>query len=160
MIHVYRITQYNGSLVVDTPSESLTCPMAQTHPICGCPIQIVAMALRSQFLPRRQIEHLCRQRQHTQDRVRLESSVKFYSRNTVNIRGMSLKDYTSADMTNVAVLGFSYSLERVDGIGSMAWSSTSLFHFVDEVRTPVGNLVDVGANPSSPSTLQIKPIKG
>ena len=55
----------------------LTCSMTQTPPICGCPTQIVAMVLKSQFLPRTQIKHLRRQRQHIQDRVRLGSSVRF-----------------------------------------------------------------------------------
>ena len=35
------------------------------------------MVLKSQFLPRTQIKHLRRQRQHIQDRVRLGSSVRF-----------------------------------------------------------------------------------
>ena len=78
------------------------------------------MVLKSQFLPRRQIKHLRRQRQHIQDQVRLGSSVKFYSKDTVNIGGVSITDYTSAEMPNVSELGISYSLEYFDGICSMA----------------------------------------
>ena len=55
----------------------VTCSMTQAHPICGCPTPIVTMVLKSQFLPRMQIKHLRRQRQHIQDRVRLGSSVRF-----------------------------------------------------------------------------------
>ena len=124
VIHDYRNAQYNGSLVVGTPSGELTCPMTQVHPICGCPTQIVAMVLMSQFLPRRQIKHLRRQRQHVQDRVRLGSSVRFYSKDTVNIGGVSITDYTSAEVINVSELGISYSLENLTE--SAAWLDVPL----------------------------------
>ena len=88
--------------------------MTQAHPICGCPTQqIVAMVLKSQFLPRKRIRHLRRQRQHIQDRVRLGSSVRFYSKDTVNIGGVSITDYTSAEVTDVSELGISYSLRKI-----------------------------------------------
>ena len=74
----------------------------------------------------------------------------------MNIAGVSITDYTFAEVTNVSGLGISYSLENLTE--SAAWLDvpTSLFHFVDRVRTPVEGLVDAGAKPSSPSTLKIK----
>ena len=36
----------------------------------------------------------------------------FYSEDTVNIGGVSITDYTFAEVTKVSGLGFSYSLER------------------------------------------------
>ena len=81
---------------------------------------MVAIILKSQFLPRKQIRHLRRQRQHNQDRVRLGSSVRFLLQDTVNIGGVSIADYTFAEVTNVSGLGISYSLEKFDGICGMA----------------------------------------
>ena len=44
----------------------------------------------------------------------------FYSKDTVNIGGVSITDYTFAEVTNVSELGISCSLEKFDGICGMA----------------------------------------
>ena len=38
----------------------------------------------------------------------------------MNIGGVSITDYTFAEVTNVSELGISYSLEKFDGICGMA----------------------------------------
>ena len=44
----------------------------------------------------------------------------FYSKDTVNIGGVSITDYFFAEVTNVSELGISYSLEKFEGICGMA----------------------------------------
>ena len=44
----------------------------------------------------------------------------FYSEDTVNSDEVSIADYTFAEVINVSGLGFSYSLEKFDGICGMA----------------------------------------
>ena len=70
------------------------------------------MVLKTQFLPQLQIKHLRRQRQHIQNRVRFESSVRLLLRDTVNGDGVSIANYTFAEVTYVSGLGFSYSLGK------------------------------------------------
>ena len=86
--------------------------MTQVHPIYECPTPIVTMVLKSQFLPQLQIEHLRRQRQHIQNRVRFGSSVRLLPRGHFNSDGVSIAVYTFAEVINVSRLGFSYSLEK------------------------------------------------
>ena len=129
--------------------------MTQAHPICGCPTQIVAMFLKSQFLPRMQIKHLRRQRQHIQDRVRLGSSVRFLLQGhceywrCVNRRLHFRRGLTCLDL-NFVLSG------KFDGICGMAWCSTSLFHLwtVFVLQWKVWWML--ARSPSSPSTLEIK----
>ena len=97
----------------------LTCSMTQAHQICGCPTPIVTMVLKSQFLPRMQIKHLRRQRQHIQDRVRLRSSVRFLLQGHCERWGCVNRRLHFAEMTNVSGLGISYSLENLTE--SAAW---------------------------------------
>merc|ERR1719240_2502484 len=64
----------------------------------------------------------------------------FYSKDTVNIGGVSIADYTFAEVTDVSGLGISYSLGKFDGICGMAWGTIS----VDGVPTPLEALVATG----------------
>ena len=60
-----------------TPSEEINVLYDTGSSNLWVPNSYCAMVLKSQFLPRKQIKHLRRQRQHIQDRIRLGSSVKF-----------------------------------------------------------------------------------
>ena len=112
MIHDYQTAQYYGSLVVGTPNEEITCAMTQAHPICGCPTQIVAMVLKSQFLPQNKSSTYVANGSTFKIEYGSGPVSVFYSKDTVNSDGVSIADYTFAEVTNVSGLGFSYSLEK------------------------------------------------
>ena len=120
-----------------------------------CPTQIVAMVLKSQFLPRKQIKHLRRQRQQNQ----IEYDSGQCQEDTVNIGGVSIADYTFAEVTNVSRLGISYSLGKF--AESAAWLDVPLpcsilwTEFVLQWKV----WWMLAQSPSSPSTLEIKSIK-
>ena len=81
----------------------------------------------------------------------------FYSKNTVNIGGVSITDYTFAEVTNVSGLGISYSLEK-NLTESAAWLDVPLpcsilwTEFVLQWKV----WWMLARSPSSPSTLEIK----
>ena len=70
----------------------------------------------------------------------------------MNIGGVSIADYTFAEVTDVSGLGISYSLGKFDGIGGMAWG----FHFCGRSSYSSGRSEMLARSPSSPSTLEIK----
>ena len=81
----------------------------------------------------------------------------FYSKDTMNIGGcVSITDYTLTEVIDVSGLGISCSLENLTESAAWLDVSTSLFHFENEVRTPVEGLVGAGAEPVFASTLKIK----
>ena len=153
-----KMTQYfRDHLLWVRQVRRLTSSMTQIHPICGCPTPIVTMVLKSQFLPRMQIKHLRRQRQHIQDRVRLGSSVRFLLQGHCECWGVSIADYTFAEMTNVSGLGISYSLENLTNL-----RHGLMIHFPVPFcgRSSYSSGRSSGCwRPSSPSTLEIKSMK-
>ena len=121
--------------------------MTQAHPIYGCPTPIVTMVLKSQFLP--QLQSNTYVANDSTFRIEYGSGPVsgFSSEDTVYSNGVSIVNYTFAEVTNVSGLGFRTLWGNFDKIYGMARCSTSLFHFVDGVRTPVKGLVDAGAEP-------------
>ena len=107
--------------VVGTPRDEITCSMTQAHPIYGCPTPIVTMVLKSQFLPQLEKSDTYVANEST-FRIKYGSGPVsgFCSDDTVNSDGVSIADYTFAEVTNVSGLGISYSLEKLDGICGMA----------------------------------------
>jgi hypothetical protein len=63
-----------------------------------------------------------------------------YSEETVSIGGISIPDYTFAEVDNVKGLGPAYSVGHFDGICGMGWDDIS----VDHVETPLRALVNSG----------------
>ena len=120
VIHDYQTAQYYGSLVVGTPNEEITCTMTQAHPICGCPTQIVAMVLKSQFLPQSKSSTYVANGSTFKIEYGSEPVSGFYSKDTVNIGGVSITDYTFAEVTNVSELGFRTLWGNFDKICGMA----------------------------------------
>merc|ERR1712107_682787 len=153
VIHDYQNAQYYGSLVVGTPGEEINviydtgsfnlwvpnsdcCGWFSSHNFYHESKSSTYVANGSTF----KIEYG-------------SGPVSgFYSKDTVNIGGVSFEDYTFAEVTDVSGLGISYSLGKFDGICGMAWGSIS----VDGVRTPVEAWWMLVRSPSSPSTLAIK----
>ena len=120
VIHDYQIAQYYGSLVLGTPNEEITCAMTQAHPICGCPTQIVAMVLKSQFLPQNKSNTYVANDSTFRIEYGSGPVSSFYSEDTVNGVGVSIANYTFTEVTKVSGLGFSYSLGNFDEICGMA----------------------------------------
>ena len=81
--------------------------------------------------------------------------------NTVNIGGVSITDYTSAEMPNVSELEISFSLERKNLTESAAWLDVPLpcsilwTEFILQWKV----WWMLARSPSSPSTLEIKSMK-
>eukprot|EP01062_Namystynia_karyoxenos_P014401 TRINITY_DN1518_c0_g1_i4.p2 TRINITY_DN1518_c0_g1~~TRINITY_DN1518_c0_g1_i4.p2 ORF type:complete len:564 (+),score=226.69 TRINITY_DN1518_c0_g1_i4:73-1692(+) len=62
----------------------------------------------------------------------------FYSADTVDIGGVSVPDYTFAEVNNTKGLGLGYSIGKFDGICGLGWDDIS----VDHVTTPLRALVN------------------
>ena len=144
VIHDYQNAQYYGSLVVGTPGEEINVIYDTGSSNLWVPNSDCCGWFSS---------HNFYHESKSSTYVANGSTFKieygsgpvsgFYSKDTVNIGGVSIADYTFAEVTDVSGLGISYSLGKFDGICGMAWGSIS----VDGVRTPVEGLVDAGAEP-------------
>jgi len=64
----------------------------------------------------------------------------FYSKDNIEIGGVSVKDYTFAEVNNVKGLGLMWMLGKLDGILGLGWDDIS----VDHVETPLRALVNSG----------------
>lgn len=62
----------------------------------------------------------------------------FYSKDTVNVAGVSIPSYTFAEVNNTKGLGIGYDIGHFDGICGMGWDDIS----VDHVETPLRALVN------------------
>eukprot|EP01062_Namystynia_karyoxenos_P014400 TRINITY_DN1518_c0_g1_i3.p1 TRINITY_DN1518_c0_g1~~TRINITY_DN1518_c0_g1_i3.p1 ORF type:complete len:563 (+),score=254.98 TRINITY_DN1518_c0_g1_i3:73-1689(+) len=62
----------------------------------------------------------------------------FYSADTIDIAGVSIPDYTFAEVNNTKGLGLGYSIGKFDGICGLGWDGIS----VDGVETPLRALVN------------------
>ena len=112
-------------IVVGTPSEEINVLYDTGSSNLWVPqLRLLLMVLKSQFLPRTQIKHLRRQRQHIKIEYDSNPVSGFYSKDTVNIGGVSITDYTFDEVTNVSGLGISYSLENLTE--SAAWLDVPL----------------------------------
>jgi len=62
----------------------------------------------------------------------------FYSADTIAIAGISVEDYTFAEVNNTKGLGAAYAIGKFDGICGLGWDGIS----VDHVETPLRALVN------------------
>jgi len=62
----------------------------------------------------------------------------FYSADTIAIAGISVEDYTFAEVNNTKGLGAAYAIGKFDGICGLGWDGIS----VDHVETPLLALVN------------------
>ena len=146
VVHDYQDAQYYGSLVVGTPSEEIKSAMTQAHPICGCPTQIVALVLKSQFLPQLRSNTYVANASTFSLKSSSHPVSSFHSEDTVNGVEASIAEYTFTGLLRCLHWDFVLSVEILTK--SAAWLVVHfLFHFVDRVRTLVEYLVDAGAKP-------------
>ena len=117
VIHDYQTAQYYGSLVVGTPSEKINVLYDTSSSNLWVPnsdgcdgSQVTISTTKANQAP---TSPTAAQSRSSTARVQCQMD-------TVNIGGVSIADYTFAEVTNVSGLGISYSLEKFDRICDMA----------------------------------------
>ena len=102
--HDYQNSQHYGSFVVGTPGEEISVIYdTDSFRFVNAQLRLLWMVLKSQFLPRKQIRHLLKANGSI-FKIKYGSGTvsDFSSKNTVNIGGMSITDYTFAEVSDAS----------------------------------------------------------